>query len=110
MAVTAPLVVEGRLAPLWVNERYKALRFLGFLDTDIVFAKDKAGIRGDIIIEDSAANARAWGRANGWGRAFLVDRPWNREGEFDDNVYKVTDPAAVLNYIDNLNHSGNFQP
>lgn len=73
-AVTAPV----RSGCSWMHER------LGWLSSvfpgdhvHFVSGKYKHLVRGDVLIEDHPANARAWVEAHPDGIAILIDRPWN---------------------------------
>lgn len=65
-------------APAWVPERLAWLR--PFVSPHkVIFTSQKHLVRGDVLIEDNASHASAWIAANPEGRAFLLDRPWNRK-------------------------------
>lgn len=72
------VLTSPHIGPYWMHERCQWLLARGFAKRDIVFASDKSHVRGDILIDDSAANCEAWAHANQGGVAILLDAPWNR--------------------------------
>jgi len=73
VAVTAPASTA-----YWASERTDWLRCRGFATKDIVLAHDKTLVQGDILIDDSAANVRAYAQAHPDREVALLDRPWNQ--------------------------------
>ena len=64
------------LSPTWKDERRSWLRARFLWAHDIVFAHDKSGVGGHLLIDDKPASCFSWWQ---YGRnALLVDQPWNR--------------------------------
>ena len=66
----------------WIRER--------FPKPNIVFARDKHDVRGDVLIEDSAESVEGW--IDHLEPAILVDRPWNKHW---NSPYRVCASASV---------------
>jgi 5'(3')-deoxyribonucleotidase len=73
-AVTAPL--DG--SPTWAYDRERWLvSNLGFKHDEIVFARDKAIVRGDALVDDRHSHVVAWQEAHPDGVAVLWREPHN---------------------------------
>jgi 5'(3')-deoxyribonucleotidase len=94
VAVTSPANT-----PRWCYERAQWLRDRRFTSRQIVFASDKALVRGDVLIDDHPDNVQAFVDAGGVG--ILLDRPWNRNAE-GQNAFRAVDYAEVLYLVDRL--------
>lgn len=92
--VTSPL-----MGPYWMYERHKWLmRVAGFTKRDIIFASDKAPIRGDLLVDDAIHNIDEWKAANPQGTAILLEQPWNWRGTPNAERLKPADALlAILN-------------
>lgn len=98
VAVTTPANT-----PRWCYERTQWLLDRGFKSEEIIFAKDKSLVRGDVLIDDHPENVNAFAGAGGVG--ILLDRPWNRSaatGGLGQKVFRVADYADVLYLVDKL--------
>jgi 5'(3')-deoxyribonucleotidase len=64
-------------AKLWTYDRLIWLeRHFKITKHDVIFAKRKHLVRGDVMIDDGPHNVEAFVRAG--GRGLLIDQPWNR--------------------------------
>jgi 5'(3')-deoxyribonucleotidase len=77
---------HARLA--WLEEHF------GIAKEDVVFAKRKEFVGGDMLLDDKLRNIEAWSAAWPWGAAVVFDRPWNQGGEHE----RVPDHGAALRY------------
>lgn len=79
--------------PYWHQERYEWLSSFGFSEDEMIFCpgREKRHHSGDVLIEDRSDTCRDWTKDHPSGLAFLVDRPWNRDGsEYDhDRILRV---------------------
>lgn len=68
----------------WLSQRGAWLeRHVGIPLKQQVQCKDKALIRGDVLIDDSWQNCEAWAEANPSGKTICFSQPWNRKHEFN---------------------------
>ena len=72
--------------PKWMPERTAWLVKRGFATSDIVFVGDKSLVVGDILIDDGPHNITAWSAAHPFGRAILLERPWNTSFAWEDRI------------------------
>lgn len=66
----------------WIHERTTWLeRHLGFAASQVIFARHKHVVRGDVFVDDKPDHVRAWdrGRRGCDGRGFLWDQIYNRD-------------------------------
>lgn len=66
-----PTWSHARLA--WLEEHFSIPKH------DVIFAKRKELIRGDVLIDDKTENCEAFNRASSYRGAILFDRPWNQK-------------------------------
>jgi 5'(3')-deoxyribonucleotidase len=67
-------------ARLWTFERLRWLeRHFGFSKYDVIFAKRKYLVRGDVMIDDGPHNIEEF--VNRGGRGVLIHQPWNASSE-----------------------------
>lgn len=64
----------------WMSERTAWLhRYFGIGHDDVIHAKKKHHIKGDIFVDDSPANVGDWAAAHHGALALLWDAPYNRK-------------------------------
>lgn len=83
IACTSPFVGHA-------SSKYRFLRRCGFSMRDIIMAKDKNLVFGDLLIDDGAHNIEEF-----HSRAILVDRPWNQHSGHQPRVYSFEDLPTV---------------
>ena len=98
--VTAPLPDAYH----WMPERVQWLKnhFHGLAPHEhIIFATDKARIKGTVLIDDKPSNVELWAKDNPQGLAILFDAPWNRTHQLTrDNTRRALTWEHVLNLLD----------
>ncbi len=72
----------------WLKEHF------GIEKQDVVFAKRKELVGGDMLLDDKLRNIEAWTGAWPWGAAVVFDRPWNQGGDHE----RATDHGTALRY------------
>lgn len=72
VAVTSP----HKASRTWAHDRTLWCKTHGI--DKVIHTSHKDMVTGDVLIEDHPENARTWQTAHPWGRAILIDRPWNQ--------------------------------
>lgn len=76
------VTADWRSSPTWVHDRNAWLErhFGRTLGSRVVHTSHKVLVDGDVLVEDKVETVEAWERAGqGRRRAFIVDRPYNRQ-------------------------------
>ena len=81
-------------APTWVYDRCKWLEALGIDRGEIHFTDDKAGVDGDVFIDDLSGNLTSWANRHPSGIPVLWGMPYN-EGCVDFSVVSSWGEALV---------------
>jgi 5'(3')-deoxyribonucleotidase len=102
--VTAPLhmIEDGHVTgnSRWCYDRTVWLSRL--FGPDVVhkmyFCHDKAGVVGDVFIDDKPDNVCAWAEANPDKQVFLWEHPYN-VGEYYVNIHRTSSWKDVLDFV-----------
>lgn len=67
-------------SPTWMHEREAALeKYFGIRHEDVIHAKRKAFVRGDVLIDDKPSNLQEWREAHPEGKPIYWKNPQFRE-------------------------------
>jgi 5'(3')-deoxyribonucleotidase len=85
--------------PNWCHQRIEWLKeHFGIEKRDVIFAKRKELVMGDILIDDKAANVDAFLQAPTKGSAVVFDQPWNRRCDIPAH-YRARGYAEALKAV-----------
>lgn len=72
---------------LWLKTNF------GATEEEVIYAKDKSLVCGDVFVDDKISNVEAWQKQWKNARAFLFPQPWNAQSKL---------PHITWNYIEKL--------
>lgn len=82
--------------PLWCSQRMAWLwKHFGIHADDVIFARRKHRIEGDVLVDDKPENLVSFG-----ANAILFDQPWNQDAEGVYRAKSYQDVVARLRWID----------
>lgn len=81
----------------WAYERTKWLkRYFNASHNDVYFAHDKSRIRGNVFVDDTAANVSSWAGANDPAFSLLFSRPYNKRDIVKKRVSSYDEITEVV--------------
>lgn len=84
----------------WHAERVRWLEGFGIPGSRVIFAENKALVRGDVLIDDRYDTIVRWALVNPEALAVLFDRPWNQSPDaLPPNAVRCRSYAEVLAVI-----------